>query len=157
MASMMRVNSRPAAPTKGFPLWSSSKPGPSPTKTSRALGLPSPKTMFFRLADNLQRRQSPRSARIFANLWAVRSIGRPHCWIFLSDCAEQLKPSIPTAARCRRLRSSSSSVRFNSSLLIVGIISRRRKCGPDSGRRLFAYFSKPAPEISLNGATQIST
>ena len=36
MAAIIRVNSCPAAPTKGRPCWSSWNPGASPTNTSRA-------------------------------------------------------------------------------------------------------------------------
>src|SRR5580658_7633824 len=43
---------------------SSSWPGPSPTNTSSALGLPTPKTMLVRALCSLQRVQSPMSARM---------------------------------------------------------------------------------------------
>ena len=46
MASIICVSSFPARPTNGSPCSSSSRPGPSPTKTSCAFGLPTPKTMF---------------------------------------------------------------------------------------------------------------
>src|SRR5215813_932099 len=65
MASIIWVRSLPARPTKGRPCASSSAPGPSPTKTSSALGLPSAKTMFLRALWSLQRLQSPRSSRTF--------------------------------------------------------------------------------------------
>src|SRR6185295_15293205 len=64
MATIIFVSSWPAAPTKGSPVRSSSAPGASPTKTSGASGLPTPKTMLVRLSLSLQRWQSPRSARI---------------------------------------------------------------------------------------------
>ena len=62
--SISRLSSFPARPTNGSPCSSSSAPGASPTKTSSAFGLPVPKTISLRWFDSLQRRQSPRSARI---------------------------------------------------------------------------------------------
>ena len=47
IASIIFVRSFPALPTKGSPCSSSSLPGPSPTNTSLAFGLPSPKTILF--------------------------------------------------------------------------------------------------------------
>src|SRR5262249_13933134 len=46
-----------------MPWLSSSAPGPSPTKASRAFGFPTPKTMFFRPEQSLHRSQSPRARR----------------------------------------------------------------------------------------------
>src|SRR5258708_7050784 len=63
MASIIWVKSFPARPTNGNPWASSSAPGPSPTKTSCAVALPSPKTILLRVVCNLQRVHSPRSAR----------------------------------------------------------------------------------------------
>src|ERR1700751_1053236 len=57
---------RPAGPTKGFPLRSSSLPGCSPTNMMRAWDLPSPKTVcvaFFQSGQFLQTRASS------ANSW----------------------------------------------------------------------------------------
>src|SRR2546422_5862468 len=68
MASIICVSSLPARPTKGRPWASSSAPGPSPTKTSSARGLPSPKTIVFRHLLRRQRMQSPISARIFSSV-----------------------------------------------------------------------------------------
>ena len=65
MASIICVRSFPARPTNGSPCASSSAPGPSPTNTSCAFGLPSPNTSLFRPLCSLQRVQSPRSSRIF--------------------------------------------------------------------------------------------
>src|SRR6516162_160654 len=42
-----------------MPWLSSSAPGPSPTKTRRAFGFPTPKTRFFLPEQSLQRLQSP--------------------------------------------------------------------------------------------------
>src|SRR5882762_2945773 len=63
MASIIWVKSFPARPTNGNPWASSSAPGPSPTKTSCAVALPSPKTILLRVVCSLQRVHSPRSAR----------------------------------------------------------------------------------------------
>src|SRR5215475_4731252 len=68
MASIIWLRSLPARPTNGRPCASSSAPGPSPTKTKSALGLPSAKTMFLRALWSLQRLQSPRSSRIFSSV-----------------------------------------------------------------------------------------
>src|SRR6185503_3714882 len=43
-----------ARPTKGRPVASSCWPGPSPTKTSGASGLPSPNTTLFRVSERPQ-------------------------------------------------------------------------------------------------------
>ncbi len=53
-----------------MPWLSSSAPGPSPTKTRRAFGLPTPKTRFLRPEHSLQRLQSPRALRT-----SSRSVG----------------------------------------------------------------------------------
>ena len=66
--SMMSVRSWPARPTKARPCSSSSAPGASPTNMRAALGLPWPKTMFFRPPASLHRWQSPMNSRM-----AVRS------------------------------------------------------------------------------------
>src|SRR5262249_38607169 len=73
MASIIWVRSLPARPTKGRPCASSSAPGPSPTKTSLACGLPSPKTILLRVVCSLQRVHSPRSSRICksVSLWLL--------------------------------------------------------------------------------------
>jgi hypothetical protein len=63
MASMILSSSWPARPTKGRPVRSSSRPGPSPAKSSRAFGLPSPNTMWLRPECSRQRVQSPISCR----------------------------------------------------------------------------------------------
>src|SRR5262245_1969219 len=55
-ASMIFVSSCPPRPTNGIPVLSSSAPGASPKKHSRACGLPIPKTVCVRvLASSLQR------------------------------------------------------------------------------------------------------
>src|SRR5882724_8183083 len=63
MASIIWLKSFPARPTNGRPCASSSAPGPSPTKTSCAAALPSPKTILLRVVCSLQRVHTPRSAR----------------------------------------------------------------------------------------------
>src|SRR5881396_98837 len=68
MASIIWVSSFPARPTKGNPCASSSAPGPSPTKTSCALGFPSPKTILCRVLWSLQRVHSPRSSRTLGSV-----------------------------------------------------------------------------------------
>jgi len=60
---MILVRSCPASPTKGSPCRSSSRPGPSPTKTNLACGFPDPKTICVRVECNLHLRQSPSSSR----------------------------------------------------------------------------------------------
>ena len=67
IASIICVSNFPARPTKGSPWASSSRPGPSPTKTRSALGLPSPKTILFLVVCSLQRVHSPRSSRILSS------------------------------------------------------------------------------------------
>src|SRR5580700_6222692 len=67
IASIIDVSNFPARPTNGSPCISSSRPGPSPTKTSFAFGLPSAKTILFRPLCSLHRVQSPMSSRIFSS------------------------------------------------------------------------------------------
>lgn len=64
----------PARPT-GRPCLSSSSPGASPTKTSLARALPSPKTMCFRVRCSGQRVRSPSSSRTPSG--PRRPCGRP--------------------------------------------------------------------------------
>src|SRR5204863_444639 len=68
IASIICVSSLPARPTNGNPWASSSAPGPSPTKTSSALGFPSPKTILCRVLWSLQRVHSPRFSRILSSV-----------------------------------------------------------------------------------------
>ena len=70
---MISVSSCPARPTKGSPRRSSSRPGASPTKTSSALGLPTPNTKFVRPGCSLQRVQSPIAARSWGRSAAART------------------------------------------------------------------------------------
>ena len=55
------VSNFPARPTNGRPCASSSRPGPSPTKTRSPSRLPSPNTILFRVLCSLHRVQSPKS------------------------------------------------------------------------------------------------
>ena len=69
---MISVRSFPARPTKGTPCRSSSAPGASPMKTSRAFGLPSPKTVCVRVEASSA--QAVHAATSFAN-WARSMLG----------------------------------------------------------------------------------
>ena len=55
MARSISSSNLPALPTNGSPRRSSSAPGASPMTSQSAFGLPTPKTVFVRLADSPQR------------------------------------------------------------------------------------------------------
>ena len=76
---MILVSNWPALPTNGSPCRSSSAPGASPMNTSRALTLPTPKTVCVRVAANsAQRVQAATSRRMMSNC-AGRSAAATIC------------------------------------------------------------------------------
>src|SRR5258706_12890489 len=62
---------RPAGPTKGCPARSSASPGCSPTSMIRALGLPSPNTVWVAFFHSGQPRQPAASLRSASSVNAV--------------------------------------------------------------------------------------
>src|SRR5574337_336638 len=104
MAWMILVSSCPARPTNGSPWASSSAPGASPTKTRRALGLPTPKTIWVRWRESLHRVHSPSSSRTSLRVAGAAAAGdsghltsvysRPS-----SRCARRYARTSPTISR----------------------------------------------------------
>src|SRR5229473_1586286 len=73
-----------------MPWASSSAPGPSPTKTSSAFGLPTPKTICVRPLHSLHRWQSPISARISSSVRLSAGFARGACERAIADGREEV-------------------------------------------------------------------
>src|ERR1700743_2783554 len=93
MASSMELSNCPARPTNGSPLRSSSAPGASPTMSQSAVGLPTPNTVWVRVALKLQRVHAATRAR--------------SSWQFVPASRDAGKGGIETAASGRPVLSRS--------------------------------------------------